>query len=230
LQSAQAIFAAAQEKLGAQNQFVRDNPRMNNYYRRDQAPKGLADPYPSLQIDPQLAAAAKMLTEADPDNRNGTMSRRSYELPAGFKPPPGYESAKLRKRDTSFWMETLGPQFAGSYPLDPSEGAGYKVWRNVKDYGATGLGTADDTDAINKAMADGNRCGKGCNATSAKGAVIYFPPGKAQSQTLQMQELINSLGTYLVSSPIISFYNTQMIGNAANPPTIKASKFFSGLG
>ncbi|KAE9375601.1 glycoside hydrolase family 55 protein [Stipitochalara longipes BDJ] len=110
-------------------------------------------------------------------------------------------------------METVAAQYAGNYPLDPGEGKNYTVWRNVKDYGAIGDGKADDTAAINKAMSDGNRCGSNCNATSARGAVIYFPSG-----------------IYLVSSSIITYYNTQMIGNPVNLPVIRSSKYFVGLG
>src|ERR1700750_3277360 len=39
---------------------------------------------------------------------------------------------------------------------------------NVKDYGATGSGTVDDTNAINSCLA----------AASASGKSVYIPPGK----------------------------------------------------
>lgn len=50
-------------------------------------------------------------------------------------------------------------------------------WLNVKDYGAAGNGTTDDTGAINSALSA---------ATSADGGVVYFPAG-----------------TYLISSALI---------------------------
>ena len=68
----------------------------------------------------------------------------------------------------------------------------------MKDYGAKGDGITDDTAAINKAMADQNRCGKDCGSSTTRPAIVYFPAG-----------------TYLVSSSIISYYNTQMIGNVS---------------
>ncbi len=89
----------------------------------------------------------------------------------------------------------------------------YVVFRNVKNYGAKGDGKTDDTDAINKAMSDGNRCGNKCGASTVKPAILYFPGG-----------------TYLVSSSIPAYYNTQMIGNPNDIPIIKAAKSFVGLG
>jgi glucan 1,3-beta-glucosidase len=88
----------------------------------------------------------------------------------------------------------------------------YQVFRDVKKYGATGNGKDDDYGAIQHAIADGNRCGAKCNATSIKGAVIYFPPG-----------------TYAISRPIIQYYYTSFIGDAENRPIIKPLKNFEGI-
>ncbi|KAF8448258.1 pectate lyase superfamily protein-domain-containing protein [Kalaharituber pfeilii] len=91
--------------------------------------------------------------------------------------------------------------------------ADYKVWRNVRDYGARGDGVTDDTAAINRAIADQNRCAHDCGSSTTKPAVVYFPGG-----------------TYLVSSSIEMYYNTQLIGNPNSRPTIKAAGSFVGLG
>ncbi|KAK2759213.1 hypothetical protein CKAH01_16720 [Colletotrichum kahawae] len=64
-----------------------------------------------------------------------------------------------------------------------------------------------------RAVRDGNRCGKECGSSSTLQAVVYFPSG-----------------TYLVSSSIVQYYLTQFIGDATDPPTIKASPAFVGLG
>ncbi len=61
-----------------------------------------------------------------------------------------------------------------------------------------GDGKTDDTEAINRAMKDQGRCGENCGASTIKPAIVYFPSG-----------------TYLVSSPIITYYNTQMVGNVS---------------
>ncbi|KIJ60156.1 glycoside hydrolase family 55 protein [Hydnomerulius pinastri MD-312] len=87
------------------------------------------------------------------------------------------------------------------------------LFRNVKDFGAKGDGVTDDTAAINSAMSSGNRCGGGsCASSTLTPAVVYFPQG-----------------TYLVSSAINTYYYTQMIGDAKNPPTLLASSNFNGF-
>ena len=71
---------------------------------------------------------------------------------------------------------------------------------------------SDDTDAINKAMSSGNRCGEGCDSSTVTPALVYFPQG-----------------TYKVSKPIIQYYYTQMVGDALNLPVIKGSADFAGM-
>lgn len=100
-----------------------------------------------------MAKAAVIVAEADLAQlaSNGTL-HTSYILPGGFKSPPGHEheggnaarsNENLRKRDSSFWMETVAAEYAGSFPLDTTA-PNYVVWRNVKDYGAVGDGKTDD--------------------------------------------------------------------------------------
>ncbi|KAK6507623.1 hypothetical protein TWF481_006049 [Arthrobotrys musiformis] len=105
-----------------------------------------------------------------------------------------------------FWLTQVEH---GHHPHAP---AGYQVFRNVKDFGAKGDGVTDDTEAINKAISSGNRCGLGCGSTTVLGAIVYFPSG-----------------TYLISKPIIQLYYTQFIGNYNNRPIIKGSKDFVGI-
>ncbi|KAK2599641.1 hypothetical protein N8I77_011378 [Diaporthe amygdali] len=109
----------------------------------------------------------------------------------------------------AYWMESIPHQ-----GLAPYAGSGYSVFRNVKDYGARGDGVTDDTAAINAAItAGGNRCGKGCASSTITPAVVYFPAG-----------------TYLISSSIIPYYFTMLIGDATSPPTLKATANFAGFG
>ncbi|EMD37582.1 glycoside hydrolase family 55 protein [Gelatoporia subvermispora B] len=109
-----------------------------------------------------------------------------------------------------FWMQSITHQGTSAFNSDPSS---YQVFRNVKDFGAKGDGVTDDTAAINNAISSGGRCGNAnCGSSSTTPAVVFFPAG-----------------TYIVSSPIEAFYWTQIIGDAKNPPTIRASANFNGL-
>jgi glucan 1,3-beta-glucosidase len=72
----------------------------------------------------------------------------------------------------------------------------------------------DDTAAIQRAMSSGGRCAPGpCNSSSLTPAVVYFPAG-----------------TYVISSSIIDYYNTMIVGNPNDLPTLRATASFSGFG
>lgn len=108
-----------------------------------------------------------------------------------------------------FWMQNIKHQGSAPYNSDAST---YQVFRNVKDYGAVGDGVHDDTSAINAAISGGARCALGCPSTTTSPALIYIPSG-----------------TYLISTPLIALYLTQIIGDARKPPTLLASNNFTGL-
>ncbi|PSS03376.1 exo-beta-1,3-glucanase-like protein [Coniella lustricola] len=107
-----------------------------------------------------------------------------------------------------WWLQDIAHQ-----GLAPSAESGYAVFRNVQDYGAKGDGVTDDTAAINAAITAGSRCGQGCDSTTATPAIVYFPSG-----------------TYLISSSLLPDYFTQIIGDATDPPTLKASAGMTGFG
>jgi glucan 1,3-beta-glucosidase len=108
---------------------------------------------------------------------------------------------------SSYWLASIQRQ--GTVPFG---GAGYQIFRNVKDFGAVGDGSTDDTDAINTAISTGGRCGQGCDSSTTTPALIYFPPG-----------------TYSISKPIVQYYYTQFVGDAVSIPTIKATAGFQGM-
>ncbi|KAL2134977.1 hypothetical protein VTI74DRAFT_10204 [Chaetomium olivicolor] len=106
----------------------------------------------------------------------------------------------------AYWMEDIHRQ--GISPYNPDRN--YRIFRNVKQFGAIGDGVTDDTAAINAAISAGNRCGGyDCVGSTTTPAIVYFPPG-----------------TYLISSPIVSLYYTQIIGDPTNMPIIKGSRSF----
>lgn len=75
----------------------------------------------------------------------------------------------------TYWMDAIKHQGLSPYHSDSH---GYKVFRNVKDFGAVGDGVTDDTEAINKAISYGYRCAPGeCKQSTTSPATVYFPSG-----------------------------------------------------
>ncbi|KAF3769527.1 family 55 glycoside hydrolase [Cryphonectria parasitica EP155] len=130
-------------------------------------------------------------------------------LPALAAPAPQATTTSTTS-SSGYWLPTVLSQGLGSSPFQGN--TTYTIYRNVKDYGAVGDGTTDDTAAINAAISAGGRCGLDCQSSTVTPAVVYFPAG-----------------TYLVSTPVIQYYFTQLIGDATNPPTLKASAAFTGM-
>ena len=148
---------------------------------------------PLIDITDDLAAAAALVAEADAVGKTGNLTRRA-----------------ITKRATgSYWMGSIDHK--GTVPW--GNDASYKVFRNVRDYGAVGDGVTDDTKAFKNAMSDGKRCAVKCNGSTVKNAIVYIPPG-----------------TYVISSTIAMPFGTQVIGDANARPTLKASKSFIGMG
>ncbi|KAL8715457.1 MAG: hypothetical protein Q9220_000791 [cf. Caloplaca sp. 1 TL-2023] len=108
---------------------------------------------------------------------------------------------------STYWLSNIQRQGKVAYG-----DANFQIFRDVKDFGAKGDGTSDDTAAINNAVSTGNRCGLGCDSSTVTPALVYFPPG-----------------TYLVSKPLVQLYYTQFVGDAINLPTIKAAPSFKGI-
>ncbi|KAH0372502.1 glycoside hydrolase family 55 protein, partial [Aureobasidium melanogenum] len=109
----------------------------------------------------------------------------------------------------AYWLEDIKHQGIAAFNPSPST---YQVFRNVKDFGAKGDGVTDDTAAIQAAISSGGRCAPGsCSSTTTTPAIVYFPAG-----------------TYMISSSIIDYYYTQIIGNPNCVPTIKASANYTG--
>ncbi|KUJ06906.1 pectin lyase-like protein [Mollisia scopiformis] len=138
-----------------------------------------------------MAAAAKAVTSA-------TLMHSALQCNIPLPPNP-----------STYWYEQI--EHNGISPFIPN-GSSWQVYRNVKDYGATGNGETDDTPAIQTAINYGGR-GPGGNGLGTTGApaVIYFPEG-----------------TYLMSQSVQSFVDTFFIGNPIKRPTLKVASNFTG--
>ncbi|KAI5465427.1 family 55 glycoside hydrolase [Mariannaea sp. PMI_226] len=138
----------------------------------------------------------------------GILALRLFAPLADAAPSPNPSDAIVQAAaGSSWWFSDIKRQGTVAYGTP-----GYKIFRNVKDYGAKGDGSTDDTDAINTALSDGARCGQGCDSSTTTPAIVYFPPG-----------------TYVVSKPIIPYYYTHMIGDLESLPVLKAAASFTGM-
>lgn len=137
----------------------------------------------------------------------------SQIIPVLCNPTPEYFSSFIKSvsraafDQPTWWLSQIARKGTVAYG-SPN----YQIYRNVKDFGAKGDGVTDDTSAINAAITQGNRCGKGCDSSTLTPALVYFPPG-----------------TYIVSRPIIQYYYTQLVGDAISHPKLKAAPGFTGI-
>ena len=151
----------------------------------------------------------------EPTFPNNTLSSTDTPILEDQSTPESSERLSSNGNDvanqtsTSYWVANI--QRNGQAAFNPN--SNYVIYRNVKDFGAVGDGVTDDTAAINEAIATGNRCGGGdCDSTTITPAIVYFPPG-----------------TYLVSTPIIQYYYTQLHGDALDLPVLKSTPDFVGI-
>ncbi|KAJ5288874.1 Pectin lyase fold/virulence factor [Penicillium angulare] len=144
------------------------------------------------------------------DGASGSSSL-SVPTPASSSISVGATVHATAATDASYWLEDIKHQGLAAFNSDPSS---YTVFRNVMDYGAKGDGVTDDTAAINLAISDGGRFSPASGeTTTTTPAIVYFPAG-----------------TYLISTSIIDYYFTQLIGNPNSIPVLKATSGFTGLG
>jgi glucan 1,3-beta-glucosidase len=129
------------------------------------------------------------------------------EIPQGT--PAALPALGSGAHQSKYWYEEIDHNGISPFIVN---GTSWKVYRNVKDYGAKGDGVTDDAVAVQAAIDAGGR-GPGGNGLGTTGApaVIYFPEGK-----------------YVLSKTINSYVDTFLIGNPLDRPTLKASSNFHG--
>jgi hypothetical protein len=104
---------------------------------------------------------------------------------------------------SKWWLANIEHRGRSPFNNNPDN---FKVFRNVKDYGAKGDGATDDILAINEALDTG--CQGGCYSTTSP-ALVYFPPG-----------------TYLVSNVIRPNYYSDLVGDPLDIPVLKVYGIF----
>ena len=115
-------------------------------------------------------------------------------------------------RATGYWYADI--KHDGTSPTI-ANGKNWTVFRNVRDYGAKGDGTTDDTATIQRAIDTGDSSGSRAKGSqfgmTGQPAVVYFPSG-----------------TYSVSSTVTNRVGTILMGDPTNRPVIHAASNFTG--
>ncbi|KAH3147357.1 hypothetical protein KXW18_005344 [Aspergillus fumigatus] len=114
---------------------------------------------------------------------------------------------------SKFWLETITHSGESSF-LDSTYKHNYKVFRNVvTDFGADNTGAKDASaaiqNAINAGASNGPNRASHSMGTTGQPAIIYLPAG-----------------TYLMEGSLQLYVGTVIVGDALNPPTLKASANF----
>ena len=158
IDAARRVVRKAIDEASKRNKARLDHPARNNYKLKPGTKIGgdgnarlagssLPDHEPApllLDITSEIAAAAALVAEADAANGDVTFDN-STGMPDGIILPDGtqYETERTRlsKRQSAgpYWMQGIARR--GTHPTAWGGSAGYQVFRNVKDFGATGSGT-----------------------------------------------------------------------------------------
>lgn len=140
LERARRIVHLAQLEAGIRNAKRLQNPRTNTYYASHSHVSRRAD-NASLRLNETVAAAVAIVAAAPSNATRHSDDYSKYFLSPDLAAMAGmpknsdnvHSPSPLTKRDDGrWWMESIAHQGIVSY----SNSAGYKVFRNVKDFGA----------------------------------------------------------------------------------------------
>ncbi|KAK4506055.1 hypothetical protein PRZ48_004020 [Zasmidium cellare] len=107
---------------------------------------------------------------------------------------------------SGYWLANIKHQ-GTVWGNSNSTSGNYEIFRT-----APAPSGGDDSDAIQKLLEDGGRCGSMCNSSTTTPAIIYIPGG-----------------TYQLNKPLNLTYYTQIIGDATNRPVFKPGPTFAGM-
>ena len=142
LAAARALIRQAQEEANLRNQERFKNPRVNSYYANfspEAALRARAAVIAAFTVNETVAAAAAMVAEADAAHGEPEplplLPEELTQIQSQFLGRESDREGPVAKRATAgFWMEDIG--HVGKVPYGGPDNKGYKVFRNVKEYGA----------------------------------------------------------------------------------------------
>ncbi|KAK7183131.1 hypothetical protein DPSP01_012154 [Paraphaeosphaeria sporulosa] len=199
-----AISSAAEAAIARRADPLAKGAPKSAYWPIPPQPKG-----PTKPIAPTGPAAINRNASYNPSD---IKPAKPINVEAKFK-AAAVCSGPVTSNPTSFWMDQQD-HTGNARGYAPFLGTfyNYKTYRNVvKDYGAKGDGTGDQTAAIQNALNDNSQGGNRYQGPLAAQPAHVFIPG----------------GTYQLGSKLDLRKGTIIMGDPNNPPVLKAAPGFS---
>ncbi|KAF9741995.1 hypothetical protein PMIN02_007890 [Paraphaeosphaeria minitans] len=200
-----AIFSAAEAGIARRDDPLAKGAPKSAYWPVPPQPKG-----PTKPVAPTGPSAVNRNASYDPSD---IKPAKPIKVEAKLKAAAAC-SGPLTSNPTGFWMDQQD-HTGNARGYAPFLGTfyNYKTYRNVvKDYGAKGDGTGDQTAAIQDALNDDSQGGNRYQGPLAAQPAHVFIPG----------------GTYQLGSKLDLRKGTIIMGDPNNPPVLKAVAGFPG--
>lgn len=171
-------------------------------------------------INSTAAEAATLVAEADAASSNNAPNK---DLTIQGFSTKSVELDDKEPSKNSLVHSTWSITHVGRIPFSV-DNDNYMAFYKMIHCGAVGNGKTDNTADIIKAMAGGNSCGEKYGSSSVKRTVTCFPACSCSFNDKYCRISDKSLGTYLISTPMISYYQTQMVGDLGTLRSISCSE------